>query len=249
MRYIRSFFDNTKSIIKISGCQHCPLMKFKVKDSVCVCRSFRDTNNSNIIEPWVLNHTDRGIILEDIKIPKWCELPKKLEDLKEYKRTYRAFTSSVLMEENDTCNDNDLPFIDIDKESSKNPEKIYDYLMTLVDKSSIVGSYPNRFNHFGSINDTDYYDDEYYGRNYETENFNLISKSKYEVCSCCGEEDKSVKRNSNYGMCDGCWEIYKNDDFKKRQSFIHNFRMKRNNNFDYNKVFKIINEINLVDNE
>ncbi len=241
MKYIRSFFDNKKSIIKMDGCQHCPLMKFKLIDSVCLCRKFTDGNGLNVIEPWVLDHTDSGLILGIINTPNWCKLSNSLDELKKDRTTYKPFISSILIEENDMCNDDELPLIDIDKLSLKSPEKVYDYLMFLVDRSSITNIYPNRINYFGSVNDTDYYDDEYYGgTKYEPE-----YKSKHKICSSCGEEDETVKRNINYGMCESCWKLNSSDEERMKQAFINNFRMKRKNNFDYNKTFKVIKELKI----
>jgi hypothetical protein len=231
MKFIRSFFDDKKSIIKIEGCQHCPLMKFKIIDSVCVCRSFLN-NGINIVEPWVLNYTDTGLILDKINIPNWCKLPNDLEELKKNRTCYKPFISSVLIDPNDLSNDDELPFINLNTLSITNSKKVYDYLLSLVDKSSSLGFYTNSKNVYNNID------------NINSEKYN-INKIKHEVCSYCGEEDETVKRDINIGMCNDCWGLFNEDEEKKKQSFINNFRMKRKNKFDYNKTFKIIKEIKI----
>jgi hypothetical protein len=55
------------------------------------------------------------------------------------------------------------------------------------------------------------------------------------ICSLCGEEDESVNRNTNHGMCDDCWEDGYNDSNKKKQAFINNFRLKRGESFKREK--------------
>jgi len=52
-----------------------------------------------------------------------------------------------------------------------------------------------------------------------------------EVCSMCGEDKEDVDKNEHYGMCNGCWELYHDNDEKKKQAFINNFRMKRGKDF------------------
>lgn len=75
-------------------------------------------------------------------------------------------------------------------------------------------------------------------------NYEQIKKIDYKICSLCGEEDNSVDRNINYGMCDTCWETSKNNEYNKRTSHINNFRLKRN--IGIKSKFKFLNEIKIT---
>ena len=61
------------------------------------------------------------------------------------------------------------------------------------------------------------------------------------VCSCCGGHDTSVIRDINNGMCETCYNTYKDDIIKLKQSFINNFRLKRGVIF-VDRDFKLIEQ-------
>jgi len=63
------------------------------------------------------------------------------------------------------------------------------------------------------------------------------------VCSLCGEEDTSVNRSVNFGMCDTCWELSQNNDYNKRLSYLNNFRLKRNKKIK--STIKVLKDIKI----
>jgi hypothetical protein len=132
-KYIRTFYNDEKVIMKIKGCQVCPLMKFHKNEDLCTCRYFSDKHQDNVIDPFVINSTAQGIVNEEIKIPEWCGLSNNLLDLSFNKTTYRAFVSSVLVDSNDNCDDTLLPFIDTEKLKIEDTEKLDNFLLHLID--------------------------------------------------------------------------------------------------------------------
>ncbi len=240
-KFIRTYYNDEKVIMRLTGCQFCPLMRFDMINTRCLCRWFKDERNNTVVDVFVIDYTEKGVVEDKIKIPSWCGLSNTLESLLQDRVTYRAFPSTVILNENDDCDDNELAFIDAEKK--KNEEDI------LMEKFMIqLSKRPTNFDpeefidgdgsidiHRDFSNSTEA-DAEKYG-------FQTTIK-KHEVCSSCGEEDESVGRNKNIGMCDDCWDEYQFDEEKKKQAFVNNFRMKRNKDFP-SEPFKIVNEIKL----
>lgn len=246
-KFIRTFYNDEKVIMKLNGCQYCPLMRFDMDKSKCNCRMFFNEMQDSTVDVFVINYTDKGVVQDRIKIPRWCLLSDSIEDLLKNRTTYRAFPSSVLINEEDDCDDNKLEFIDAEKLRNEEDIIMENFMAQLSQRPAnfnpeefidgevdIHRDFTNQFNarNFSSIEA----DAEKYG-------FQIPNK-KQEVCSVCGEEDESVKRNNNIGMCDDCWDTYQDDEEKKKQAFINNFRMKRNKDFP-KQSFKIVDEINI----
>ena len=243
-RYIRTFYNDEKVIMKLEGCQVCPMMRFNMLECKCTCRYFSNkyTKNSTV-NPIVLDYTDEGIVKEQIKQPLWCELPYTFEELTEYRITFRAFRSSILVDGLDLCDDTKLDIIDAEELRRFEDISLEKFLLQLNG---------TRFNAMDTVSPEDteegrevdiHRDFDELQRQYEKV-YGYQTPVKNNLCSICGEEDETVKRNKNIGMCDDCWDSYKDDEEKKKQAFINNFRMKRNMDFP-KESFKMIDGINI----
>jgi hypothetical protein len=240
-KYIRTFHEDEKVILKLNGCQVCPLMKFNMNLDTCTCRYFSSKNKQNVVDPFVINSTINGIVNDEIKIPTWCGLPNNLFELSKYRTTFRAFKSSILAEANDNCDDDLLPFLDAEKLKLEGDKKLDNFLIQLVD---------NKVNF--DFNSDDTISPEGICQRHHPDFTSIVKHQnnypyqtpikKQEICSLCGEDDKSVKRNEHLGMCDDCWVLSYNDEDKKKQAYINNFRMKRNKEFP-KETFKILTNI------
>lgn len=227
--------------MKLSGCQFCPLMRFDMINTRCLCRWFKDERNNTVVDVFVIDYTEKGVVEDKIKIPNWCGLSNTIESLLQDRVTYRSFPSSVIINENDDCDDNELPFIDAEKQKNEEDVLMEKFMIQLskrpanFDPEEFIDGEVNKPNLPTKYNFSDE-DDERYG--YQS------PIKKFEVCSSCGEEDETVKRKENIGMCDDCWDEYQFDEEKKKQAFVNNFRMKRNKDFP-SEPFKIVNEIKI----
>lgn len=229
-KYIRTFYNDEKVIMRLSGCQFCPLMRFDMINTRCLCRYFSDETESPLVDVFVLDYSDKGVVHDKIKIPKWCGLSDTIDELIWAKTTYRAFPSSVITNEEDDCDNDKLPFIDAEERRNEEDILFDKFLIQLIQKPSDLNGESVDIHRlaFPALDTRDFtnsteYDEAKYG--YQEP---II---KHEVCSLCGEEDETVKRKEKYGMCDDCWEEFQFDEEKKKQAFINNFRMKRNKDF------------------
>jgi len=235
-KYIRTYHKGTLVVIKISGCQFCPLMKFNTIENICECRYFGDKNGNSVVDPFVINSTLNGTVNDKIKPPTWCGLPNDLTESMNYRNTFKVFDNAVSVERT--------------KEATG---EILDGSTIKFDKNIPMDNF-NNFLH--KVMDTPFDDDENYvkftnddsiriNNDFDPNEFNsFIPAKKHEVCSCCGEENTTVERLKNIGMCDNCWEKNKDNENTKRQTFINNFRLKRNVNIPKETV-KILNDIKI----
>ncbi len=235
--------------MKVSGCQNCPLMKFNMIDTKCTCRYFYSiTTRFNVVDPFVIDYTEKGQVKERITIPAWCGLVNKLCELVTNRITFKVFRSSVLVDENDS--EVDLEVIDAAKLMNHESALLDNFLLQLNGRPQ-----DQKFEAFNPEaladgNDTKYTDFEEVGALDNRIDFNATygyqtPVVKQDVCSLCGCSHETVKRDKNIGMCDTCWELYKNDEDKKKQAFINNFRMKRDKDFRL-ESFKLIDDIKIV---
>jgi len=229
-KFIRTYYNDEKVIMKLDGCHLCPLMKFNMTSLSCFCRYFNSEYGDSVIDPFVINYTETGIINKKIAPPMWCKLPNSQEDLKKYRNTFRAFTNSILCDDLSKGEDDDkLPFIDADELRNKDDKSLDEFFIKLISESF------NRDNNDDNLDNVIRRDPNTLQDNHAYQTF----ESKLEVCSMCGEEDESVDRKEKFGMCDSCWEQYKNDEEKQKQAYINNFRMKRNKAYSA-EIFKIV---------
>lgn len=245
-KFIRTFYNDEKVVMRITGCQFCPLMTFNIDRFKCSCRTFSNEMQDSTVDLFVIDYKDNGIVQDNIKIPKWCLLSNSIDDLIKNRITYRIFPNGLLINHCDYCDDNELEFIDVEKLRNEEDAVMEEFMSRLSQKSN--NSNPKNFidkeidihKDFNDIGFNDSVSTEYSEEKYE---FQTPIK-KQEICSICGQENETVERNNNIGMCDNCWNIYQNDDKKKKQAFINNFRMKRNQKF-LKESFKIIDIINI----
>jgi hypothetical protein len=239
-KYLRTFYNDEKVIMKLNGCQFCPLMRFDMINTRCLCRYFSNEFQDTVVEVFVIDYSDKGVVEDKIKIPKWCGLPNTIEELIKERTTFRSFPSTILVNEDDNCDDNELPFIDAEQKKNEEDVLMEKFMIQLSKRPSWRKEFDEEVDihrsDFSSLNVRDFtnsteYDEEIYG--YQS------SIIKQEVCSLCGEEDETVDRKEKNGMCDDCWNEYQFDEEKKKQAFINNFRMKRNKDFP-KESYKII---------
>ena len=246
-KFVRTYYNDEKVIMKLNGCQFCPLMRFDMINTRCLCRYFWDENRDNVVDVFVIDYSDKGIVNDKIKIPTWCGLSDTIESLLQNRVTYRAFPSTIVLNENDDCDDDKLPFIDAEKQKNEEDILMDKFLIQLsrrpadFDPEEFVDGDVDIHRDFGALSARDFTNStEADAEKYAYQN----PIKKHEVCSACGEEDESVKRTEKIGMCDDCWDEYQFDEEKKKQSFVNNFRIKRNKDFP-KEPFKIIDEINI----
>ncbi|MFW6272832.1 MAG: hypothetical protein ACOC2U_03535, partial [bacterium] len=74
---------------------------------------------------------------------------------------------------------------------------------------------------------------------------NITPKQKpLKECSHCGEKYISIDRKKNIGMCEKCWNLYKENKDEKYFSYINNFRLKRKST-RLEKIDKIVGDLNI----
>ena len=228
---------NQKVILQVESCTHCPLMKFHQQTCLATCRIFSNSQ-TNVVDDFVINYNiNTGEIHDKIPIPKWCLLPDKKNQLDFEIKTYIVYNDKVLT--SDAIIDPDLPVYiagDVDgelvfnskKEKLIDKENLNKLLPALVAASVFT---PNTNLTGEEAYEQAYSDYENYSGNYNDNSSIPQFVSKHNICSLCGEEDETVNRNINHGMCDSCWEVSHKDDKRKKQAFINNFRMKRGESF------------------
>ena len=228
-RYARIKNNDKIATFKINGCDSCPMMKFDLKDSMARCKLYESPNGDDVVDVFVINSCEEGIVYDKIEIPNWCHLNKSLEELSLSSTVYRPFLNSVLlsiMSEDEIKNLNSF-VIDIEHFKNKGDKCITDYMLQFVDRTT--SKWDKMYDQMGeSI------------RNYVIDN----APKKVNICSYCGEDDENIDRNVNFGMCDCCWEIHKSDKEIIFKSYINNFRLKRNKSI-LNKDVKIIDIVNI----
>jgi len=227
---------NQKVILQVDRCNDCPMLKFHQQSCIATCRLF-DSEQGNVLDDFVLNYNvNTGEIHDDIETPKWCRLADLKNQLDFDNKTYTVHNDRVLS--SDAIVDDDLPVINaFDATESNDRENkeldINELLPTLV-ATSVFSS------NTGDLTPDQAYEkayDEY--DDYEDMGFNGYGysqhhtppKNKHGICSLCGEEDETVNRNTNHGVCDECWKVSHDNDEKKKQAFINNFRIKRGEDF------------------
>ena len=203
---------NKEIILQIEGCHNCPLVKFHSLIQLSTCRTFGSIQG-NVVD---------DLLSEKIDSPKWCQLTDDVEMLDD--KTYHIYNDKLIIT-NEISN-----------------KKLQIYNINTISKTPIL----NVVDLINKSETCDYSHDsnlayEHAYTEYEEDNFTLeYSKpiKKYNICSLCGEEDKSVNRNVNHGICDDCWGVSYNNEERKKQSFINNFRMKRGESFEM-KTFNL----------
>lgn len=231
-KYIRTFYDNEKSVIRLVGCQQCPLMKYDPNLFMCECRYFRSPH-TNVLKDFVLCYSkNQKRVMDLVDIPDWCSLPNTYIDMLTNNDIYTLMNGGVRV--NTSPNNTNINLID-GSEQNYDLGKITKYN----EQSSII--IPDHRDMDDILNP--FYDDYHKYRPLNTTVTPPVVK-KYNICSLCGEEDESVERNENMGMCNDCWEESSDDQTKLNQAYINNFRLKRNIKTESNIKFKLLKEIN-----
>ena len=230
-RYIRTVTEvddiNQKVVLKLTSCNQCPLSHIDTLNCIATCRVFSSKKGKTVINDFVLDFDDgTGAIYEHIDIPSWCGLARNEVELGFDIKTYTVVNNRVLTKEGVVGNDvkvvdGEKVFHDrfgewrgTDYHYRYNDGPVTDYLPALV--SANVGR---------TIGEA-MYESAY--EEYESRTFTPSpKKTKYQVCSVCGEEDETVNRDEHYGMCDTCWEQHKDNKDACSLAYVNNFRLKR----------------------
>jgi hypothetical protein len=239
MKFLRSYYKNKKVIMAIDGCHNCPLMRLNGDTTMCTCRIFIDKRkNENVVDDWAINYNSFGTTFDSIKIPKWCELPDTMTDMFFYKFTYRPNPTSIEVSSSDDNNDYNLDVVSIRLLKKENINIIYKILN---DNQNTPND--DDFDEYPFKDELDYINNFHYlqdGFENEDSNNNGVIIELEETCSLCGENHATVDRIVNNGMCDPCYDLYKDDKTKMNQSYINNFRLKRKVNI-LHEPFKMVN--------
>ena len=210
---------NQKVILHVEHCNNCPLMKFHQQACLATCRAF-ESSQGNVVDDFVLDYNAiSGKVYGEIEIPKWCRLPDLESELDYDIKTYTVHNDKVLTSDAILS---DLPVYEASEVKENEELGISELLPALVaasvfnKKLSADEAYEQAYSEYD---------------NYDTDGGYSPTISKNEICSLCGEEDDTVNRNTNHGMCDGCWEVSFDNDDRKKQAFMNNFRMKRGESF------------------
>ena len=204
-RYIRTEIGGEKRIMELDSCNLCPLLYFNHEDKEIRClkynRPFKDIDarDSNIIKKCT----------NGFKFCRGIYLP--LEDIKI--PDWCGLSNDV------TCIQSEI-FI-------KTGQNSYNDYYGMLDCFKIVLSkeveYDNCFIKLIEKNSH-----RKVTTNFKNEtNTRYLPPKKSDECSYCGENDSSVDRRIKNGMCDKCWDLYKDSKDEKYLSYINNFRLKR----------------------
>ncbi len=221
IRYIKTYIDNNPKVLCMNTCNLCPFLIFDRVDKMVRCSKFtfkfKSTRSfySNIIECNINAYSISGDVsmpLTIINIPDWCGLSKFI--LEAQKQNHIYFKTSHNMYDYVINESTTLPAV-----SSHYTQ----YNNKLIKLETTSNKLPAKFEDFKKTEPI---------KNYP------VLKS----CSCCGSMKINIDRDKNLGMCDECWEKYKDDKDIKYKSYVNNFRLKRNSTWikDINKKIEEI---------
>ncbi|MFW6225705.1 MAG: hypothetical protein ACOC3V_01940 [bacterium] len=235
IKYIKTEINNNDSIMVMDSCNLCPLLSFDHDTKVVRClkynRPYKDIEpyKSNIIKQNTNGYKfSRGIYLplEKIEIPKWCGLSDNISSIKSkiYVKTgQNKYKYRFYYNKNNTCN------YDYQIQNSKDVDydRCFIKLIKREDKPKrkINTNFKNENNTKPPISHTS-------------------TQKILKECSYCGNKDTTVSRNNNMGMCEKCWNLYKENKDKKYLSYINNFRLKRKST-RLEKINKTVGDLNI----
>jgi hypothetical protein len=224
-KYIRTYYDNKNVIVKLSGCNQCPLLYYDIKENKCKCKYYSQHGSNILLEDInIVYYENLDKVYTHIEFPNWCKLSDTLGDLHDKnKYTFKINDSGIIINTYDTdginlyiinpniINPNITQGITIDMTK-------YVYKNTEINNLPVISNIINSSNNYNHLQET---------------------KKTYGECSMCGEEDESVNRNTKFGMCDVCWGKFELDDDKNHFAFINNFRLKRKAKYSKEKFKKL----------
>lgn len=243
-RYIKTEYNNKKKILKIFSCHLCPLMRIQEHDKTYRCRLFRMENGDNILKH-SLNYIYGNDLRMDtntfIPVPDWCKLVRDIKLIHTHEYLYKINKEFISVS---IDNDFDLEVIntwdisyDVSKAQKYKPiefSRTHDDCDVKTTTTSSGTSFMKKVYGYNNIEDVGYKE--------------IKSSSNTNICSLCGEEDETVRRNKNNGTCSSCKEDIQKNQEKLYLSFINNFRIKRNQKVDFDDKFKVLEHIKLTKN-
>lgn len=221
IRYIKTKVDGIPKILRLSSCNLCPFLIYDNNHRLSRCAKYMMLNNVTSTNIYSFSMVgDRIIPIQEIMIPTWCGLCKNV--------TYINMDSNMYVR-ND-CN------------SYETVSDINRNLVIIFDDSVRYDIKLQQLVSESFVNNINYVRNEQKFLPERTSTYDIKTIPTYRTCSCCGKLTENVDRNKNYGMCDKCWDLYKDDQNIKHFSFINNFRIKRSINWS-NEKYKKIKEI------
>ena len=107
-KYIKTFYNDKKVILKLDSCNSCPLLKIDKSTFSCKCKYFYDdvSNSNTVLDMMLYYNFKTNIVYDYIRIPRWCALPSSLSELYKSTNTYRIMTNGlyILGADNDGVN-------------------------------------------------------------------------------------------------------------------------------------------------
>lgn len=215
---------NQKVILMVDSCTDCPLMKFHQQSCLATCRAF-ESGQGNIVDDFVLDYNvTTGKVIGNIKIPEWCKLAD-LESQMDFDTKTYTISGDKLLTSNAIVS-NDLPVHKASELNMNEDGGVMDFLPVLV-ASSVLNDISGEEAYERAYAEYDDYEDMGFAGFESSQNYIPSVENKFGLCSLCGEEDETVNRNTNHGMCDECWKVSFDNDERKKQAYINNFRLKR----------------------
>ena len=211
IRVLENMCSSDNVILKFNKCNDCPLVRFNSKLLEVNCRKFSDGNGENIINGLITGFYKNELI-EDVDIPKWCKLHDTIGDIDSCDETYLITEFSVMKSTNPILKKSPVVDKTLTNRKITTNHKNHHYY----DGSFDFYNEDNTFDDFFQMND-----------DFDYVVSNGCNHQKQERCSSCGEENDDVNRHINYGMCQSCYDMKKDDTDYMKQMYIKNFRIKR----------------------
>ena len=217
-RYIKTYIDNRPGLLRLTSCNLCPFLSFDKKNRMVRCSRFTyNIKNSpdlfsNIIDTSINAYSISGNICLPLTDINIPDWCKLAKDSLDGQNGVYLYY----------------------KDDSNNTQVVNNIITTLPITSSTLAYHDRKLTKLIT-------------KDIKTvpalpaNTFPPYRKPFLNKCSCCGEEKEKIDRNKNIGMCDSCWDKYKDDEKSKYFSFVNNFRLKRNSTW-IDKIDKKIEE-------
>jgi hypothetical protein len=237
-KYLKTLDKEGNLVIhKIFGCEDCILMSYNNNTSQCKCRCFANEKDNILFDFIIIFYNDGEYVYEHIEIPKWCGLSNSLDDVSDSKFFISNNDSKIYVLNKIVYKSDEIKFLLPRRTFDHiNYKDIFSFKVLAEDISYVLNyksqSIDNIINKLNIIDNTNIIIKE------DNSNIKKI-EIKLDICSSCGEQKENVDRNVNLGMCIDCWNQNNNDETIKKQTFIKNFRLKRQCIFT-NEQYKLV---------
>lgn len=237
-RYLKSKVENNHAYLILTKCEFCPYFMKNKDTGVIACAFSRNEDlNTNIISNDMKFKFNGGVWTTEtrINIPEWCKLNTNINI--EKRKNKIVFKYNGIIHES----------VSIDDEFKKRlivPDgyiRYKEYTEDLVYNTYYNDKVKNRTTTSDNNSETK----PIYAlpvHNVNTPTYTTSVRVVLNVCSNCGVGKEEVDRNVNDGMCEECYNEYKNNKEILYVVRINNFRLKRNSFWSENK-FKVVKDL------